>query len=902
MPDLGKYKLTFSDEFDARSISQNGIGTTWADIRSQWRYDANSDIGFGHSSFVDPASGYDPFKVADGVLSITAVPDKTASGYAGSWESGLISSKNSFSQTYGYFEIRADFSTAKGAWNAFWLLPVNAASNPNNLSGWQELDVVEQYGANVKGVYSTIHTTDQTPTIPWQVNRQVYSEVKNPGGYHTYGMDWQADKISFYVDGNFVGSQATPSDMHGPMYLVANLATQGSGNNNADALSVPITSKIDYIRAYAKIPDAVQVTPSTNKSGSTPTTATQPTSSDGTKVVPAVEAPKTVTLYNAKGVLASVQVTSADGTVNTSTYTEVGGKAVLATQAIKYAPGGAEASNTKVYATASGQPVLTSETRVHADKSKDVYLTNITGKSYVAERDSYNAAGTLTNLSRTHADGTLDYSYTVASNGTVTADQYDAAGLLKSHAVIASNGMSDTSTYAIVGGKAVLATQAVKYAPGGAEASNTKVYATASGQSVLTSETQVHADKSKDVYLTNITGKSYVAERDSYNAAGALIGAIRTQANGTVDYRYSLALNGTVTADQYDAAGLLKSHAVTTSNGMSDTSTYAIVGGKAVLATLAIKYAPGGAEASNTKVYATASGQPVLTSETRVHADKSKDVYLTNITGKSYVAERDSYNAAGALTNLSRTHADGTLDYSYTVASNGTVTADQYDAAGLLKSHAVIASNGMSDTSTYAIVGGKAVLATQAVKYAPGGAEASNTKVYATASGQSVLASETQVHADKSKDVYLTNITGKSYVAERDSYNAAGKLMSADQTSTDGSHVQTAYQTGVVLVSTATVTDSFKGSGGDTFVFSANFGKDSITNFIAGAGTNHDTILIDRTDLHSFAELKASHMSALGNDTLITVSPSDSILLKNVNIGSLSTENFRFDDHGLFHI
>ena len=256
MLDLTGYKLTFSDEFNARSISQTGAGTTWSDIRSNWRFDANSDIGFGHSSFVDPASGYDPFQVQGGALAITAVPDRTPSGYPGSWESGLITTQGKFSQTYGYFEMRADLADAKGGWDAFWLLPDKPAANPNKLPGWQELDVVEHYGANNKGVYSTIHTTDQTPNIPWQQNRQVYSETAQAGGYHTYGMDWQKDKISFYVDGQFVGSQATPSDMTGPMYLLANLATQ----DDADAAGVPITMKIDYIRAYSKDPGASAVT------------------------------------------------------------------------------------------------------------------------------------------------------------------------------------------------------------------------------------------------------------------------------------------------------------------------------------------------------------------------------------------------------------------------------------------------------------------------------------------------------------------------------------------------------------------------------------------------------------------------------------------------------------------
>jgi beta-glucanase (GH16 family) len=259
MLNLSGYNLTFDEEFNTRSISQSGLGTTWADIRSEWRFDATSDIGFGRSSFVDPASGYDPFSVSGGALTITAVPDRTNAGYPGSWESGLITTQGDFSQTYGYFEIRADFSNLPGAWDAFWLLPDQQKANPDNPEMWQELDIVEHYGSWEKGVYSHIHTTDPQNGVPWQQNRQVYSEIANPSGYHTYGMNWEEDKLSFYVDGQLVGSQATPSDMHSPMYLLVNLATQADVNNNADAAGVPISSSIDYVRVYSKDPNAAAV-------------------------------------------------------------------------------------------------------------------------------------------------------------------------------------------------------------------------------------------------------------------------------------------------------------------------------------------------------------------------------------------------------------------------------------------------------------------------------------------------------------------------------------------------------------------------------------------------------------------------------------------------------------------
>ncbi|TXN65412.1 family 16 glycosylhydrolase [Methylobacterium sp. WL18] len=256
MVDLSGYRLTFDDEFNARSISQNGVGTTYRDIRSEWRFDANSDIGFGHSSFVDSASGYDPFSVQNGALSITAAPPgTTTSGFPGSWQSGLITTQGSFSQTYGYFEIRADFSNNADAWDAFWLLPDQQTPPAATGAGHQELDVVEHYGNNDKGVYSTIHTTNPQPAgTTWQQTRQVYSEISHPDGYHTYGVNWQADKISFYVDGELKGFQSTPSDLKTPMYLLANLAVQGTSTSGK-----PFSSSIDYIRVYSNAPNAVAV-------------------------------------------------------------------------------------------------------------------------------------------------------------------------------------------------------------------------------------------------------------------------------------------------------------------------------------------------------------------------------------------------------------------------------------------------------------------------------------------------------------------------------------------------------------------------------------------------------------------------------------------------------------------
>lgn len=185
------------------------------------------------------------------MLTITAVPDKVAAGYPGSWDSGLIQTRESFSQTYGYFEMRADMSETPGAWDAFWMLPL-VPKDGETPGEWQELDIVEHYGNDPGSTYRWIHTTDKT--VNANEERQVTSwNPEQTEGFHTYGMDWQKDEISFYFDGKLMGSKPTPSDMDAPMYILANLAVQDGATGD------PMSMKIDYIRAYSKDENAVQV-------------------------------------------------------------------------------------------------------------------------------------------------------------------------------------------------------------------------------------------------------------------------------------------------------------------------------------------------------------------------------------------------------------------------------------------------------------------------------------------------------------------------------------------------------------------------------------------------------------------------------------------------------------------
>ncbi|MDQ0469453.1 calcium-binding protein [Labrys wisconsinensis] len=81
-------------------------------------------------------------------------------------------------------------------------------------------------------------------------------------------------------------------------------------------------------------------------------------------------------------------------------------------------------------------------------------------------------------------------------------------------------------------------------------------------------------------------------------------------------------------------------------------------------------------------------------------------------------------------------------------------------------------------------------------------------------------------------------------------------------------------------------------AGGDTFVFKAGFGHDTITDFTA-TGSGHDIMQFDTNVFADFAAvLDAAHQ--VGTDTVITLDAGNSIVLKNVALTNLSQDDFKF--------
>ena len=114
--------------------------------------------------------------------------------------------------------MKAQLPAGQGFWPSFWLLPTDGSWPP-------EIDIFEVLGNDPTTAYFSLHTQTGPTT-----NAKVSLLPDLSTGFHTYGLDWQADTIRWYVDGNQVAEAATPADMQKPMYMLLNLAVGDTGS------------------------------------------------------------------------------------------------------------------------------------------------------------------------------------------------------------------------------------------------------------------------------------------------------------------------------------------------------------------------------------------------------------------------------------------------------------------------------------------------------------------------------------------------------------------------------------------------------------------------------------------------------------------------------------------------
>lgn len=175
--------------------------------------------------------------------------------------SGMISTAQTWAQTYGYFEIEARIPRGRGRWPAFWLTFAGL--------GWPpEIDVFEAYGTGIgkpTNKDDTFNTAVHFDAIDAQRAKSHNTDIENPfatdaegrapdvrpngateryafrrthnarltlgsdiySEFHTYAVFWTPETISFFFGPDRdnlleIFRAPTPEDARDPMYVIAN--------------------------------------------------------------------------------------------------------------------------------------------------------------------------------------------------------------------------------------------------------------------------------------------------------------------------------------------------------------------------------------------------------------------------------------------------------------------------------------------------------------------------------------------------------------------------------------------------------------------------------------------------------------------------------------------------------
>lgn len=229
-PKHKNWKLTFSDEFNGSQLDSSKWHTTFPNNRR------TTPTNQEKQWYVDDAC-----QVKGGLLKLVA---KKSDLLAFPFTSGMVASWGLFSQTYGYFEMRAKLPRGKGFWPAFWLLPADKSWPP-------EVDIFEYLGddEHATRIYMTTLYLKMGKKQPIGSK---YTSSDFSKAFHTYALEWEPSKLTWYIDSipRFSTTEGVPQI---PMYIVANFAVGGIWPGDPDQNTVfPGIMQIDYIRAYQR--------------------------------------------------------------------------------------------------------------------------------------------------------------------------------------------------------------------------------------------------------------------------------------------------------------------------------------------------------------------------------------------------------------------------------------------------------------------------------------------------------------------------------------------------------------------------------------------------------------------------------------------------------------------------
>jgi hypothetical protein len=240
-PQAQGYKLVFEDDFHKFDLSPQGTGPhTWHE-------------GVWFSQKHAPLSN---ISASGSILTLK-------------WQRGQETSDTSISTLsrdtrhfkawrYGYFEARMRWDVVRGAWPAFWLIPVQDATGQDIYNGTKEsgeIDIFEGQGDRPHTFYGTVHDWVNLHDTPSRNNAFPLPSDVDMSQFHVYGLLWTPGKVTWYFDNRPLHSESTPAIVDKQDFFLVLGMQAGVDWKNGDLSGVIVPSmtlNVDWVRVWQK--------------------------------------------------------------------------------------------------------------------------------------------------------------------------------------------------------------------------------------------------------------------------------------------------------------------------------------------------------------------------------------------------------------------------------------------------------------------------------------------------------------------------------------------------------------------------------------------------------------------------------------------------------------------------
>lgn len=233
------WQVAWLEEFEENRIN-----------RSAWSFDVGG-WGWGNKELEYHADRRKNARIENNKLIIEAHEENYKNR---NYTSARIKTQGNRYWTHGKIEARIKLPYGQGIWPAFWMLGESFAD-----VGWPacgEIDVMEMVGGG-EGRDDTVYGTIHYQTADGIYNHVGDSTSLSSGifadAYHVFGIEWTAEKIIWYLDGEqYFSTSISAEDMsefHEDFFIILNVAVGGNwpGAPNEET-EFPQRMYVDWVR------------------------------------------------------------------------------------------------------------------------------------------------------------------------------------------------------------------------------------------------------------------------------------------------------------------------------------------------------------------------------------------------------------------------------------------------------------------------------------------------------------------------------------------------------------------------------------------------------------------------------------------------------------------------------